>query len=127
VTGERIAGREGGAVDHAHAYSVSELGRMGDVPEEGILSRTLHADEDAKVVLFGFAEGEELSEHTASRPATIHVLSGELELTVAGDRLAGVPGTWLHMAAGVPHALRARVPSVMLLTLLGSPRRASAA
>jgi quercetin dioxygenase-like cupin family protein len=109
------------------AYSISDLGSMGDAPEAGILSRTLHADDDAKVVLFGFAAGEELSEHTASRPATIHVLSGELELTVAGDRLAGVPGTWLHMAAGVPHSLRARVPSEMLLTLLGPPRRAVAA
>jgi quercetin dioxygenase-like cupin family protein len=109
----------------AHAYSISDLG-TGDIPEAGILSRTLHAGEDAKVVLFGFAAGEELSEHTASRPATIHVLSGELELTVAGDRLAGLPGTWVHMAADVPHALRALAPSAMLLTLLGPPRRAAA-
>jgi hypothetical protein len=37
-------------------------------PDKGILSRTLFNDERFKVVLFGFAQGEELSEHTASMP-----------------------------------------------------------
>jgi quercetin dioxygenase-like cupin family protein len=111
----------------SRAYSVCDLGSMGDPPDAGILSRTLHASDDAKVVLFGFAAGEELSEHTASRPVTIHVLSGELELTIAGERVAAVPGTWAHLAAGVPHALRARAPSAMLLTLVGAPGRAGAA
>jgi len=37
-------------------------------PAKGILSRTLFNDEKLKVVLFGFAQGEELSEHTASIP-----------------------------------------------------------
>lgn len=108
----------------SHTYSVSDLNGMGEAPDSGILSRTLHSDASARVILFGFAAGEELSEHTASRPATIHVISGELELTLAGDDVPGPPGTWLHMAAGVPHSLRARVPSVMLLTLLETPGRA---
>ena len=68
-------------------------------------------------VLFGFAAGEELSEHTSSRPATIHVLSGDIELTLDGERTDAGPGTLVHMAPGLPHALRARAPSVMLLTL----------
>ena len=118
---------EEGPVDASRAYSVTDLGGTADVPGSGILSRTLHADETAKVILFGFAAGEELSEHTASRPATIHVLAGELELAIDGEVVAGAPGTWLHMAAGVPHALRARVPSVMLLTLLGAPARTGTA
>jgi len=29
------------------------------------------------VVVFGFAQGEELSEHTASMPAVLHFLQGE--------------------------------------------------
>ncbi len=40
-------------------------------PESGTLSRTLHSDDDVRVVVFGFAEGEELTEHTSSRPAVI--------------------------------------------------------
>jgi quercetin dioxygenase-like cupin family protein len=100
---------------------------LGDVtpPESGIHSRTVHADARTRTILFAFAAGEELSEHTASRPAIVHVLSGAIDLTVAGDEIAGTPGTWLHMAAGTPHALRARAPSLMLLTLVEPPEAAA--
>jgi quercetin dioxygenase-like cupin family protein len=104
-------------VDDDKRYSVNDLTAIGEPPEAGILSRTLSADGGAKVVLFGFAEGEELSEHTSTRPATIHVLSGDIELTLGEERTDARPGTWVHMAPGLPHALRAREPSVMLLTL----------
>ena len=89
-----------------------------EVPAAGTLSRTLHQDEDVKVVVFGFAQGEELSEHTSSRPAVIQVLRGELELTLAAEGVRAPEGAWIHMGAGLRHAVRASVPSVMLLTLL---------
>lgn len=91
-----------------------------EVPAAGTLSRTLYQDGAVKVIVFGFAEGEELSEHTASRPAIIQVLRGELELTLAGQAVTAREGAWVHMAAGLRHAVRARTPSVMLLTLLRS-------
>ena len=89
-----------------------------DVPAAGTLSRTLHADDDVRVVVFGFAEGEELTEHTSSRPAVIQVLRGELDLTLAGESVIAREGTWIHMSAGLRHAVRARTPTVMLLTLV---------
>lgn len=96
-----------------------------EIPAAGTISRTLHADDDVRVVVFGFAEGEELTEHTSSRPAVIQVLSGELALTLAGQDVAAGEGAWIHMSAGLRHAVRARTPSIMLLTLLmraeGSP------
>jgi len=104
-------------MDEGQRYRVTDLTAIAEPPEAGILSRTLHADDGAKVVLFGFAEGEELSEHTSSRAATIHVLSGDIELTLDGERTDAGPGAWVHMAPGLPHALRARAPSAMLLTL----------
>jgi quercetin dioxygenase-like cupin family protein len=42
-----------------------------------ILSHTLYNDEQAKIIVFGFAAGEELTAHTAPMPATIQILSGE--------------------------------------------------
>ncbi len=87
-------------------------------PPAGTLSRTVHADDDLKVVVFGFAEGEELSEHTSSKPAVILVLRGELELTLEGERITAREGAWIHMGAGVRHAVTARTAAVMLLTLL---------
>lgn len=95
-----------------------DVGGFIEVPAAGTLSRTLHADDDVRVVVFGFAEGEVLSEHTASRPAVIQVIHGELELTLDGQVVATGPGAWIHMTAGLRHAVRAVTPSVMLLTLL---------
>jgi quercetin dioxygenase-like cupin family protein len=87
-------------------------------PPAGILSRTLHAGDGASLIHFGFAAGEELSEHTSSRTAVIHVLSGEFEMVVAGEPIAGRAGTWVRMPPDTAHSLRARVPATMLLTLL---------
>ena len=94
-----------------------------EVPAAGTLSRTMHQDDDVKVVVFGFAPGEELSEHTASRPALIQVLSGALRLTLDGEEVHAPAGAWVHMPAGLRHAVRALEPSVMLLTLIraGAP------
>lgn len=101
----------------------AELLADGGIPPAGVLSRTVHDDDDARVVLFGFAAGEELTEHTSSRPAVVHVLSGAFDMTMGGERIDGVPGTWVHMPPGTRHALRAREPSLMLLTLLRAPGR----
>ncbi len=99
-------------------FAVFDLDGAGDVPAAGIHSQTVHSDGDVRLVLFGFAAGEELSEHTASRPAIIHVLSGGFDLTLGGEPVDAPAGTVVHMAAGLRHALRAREPSRMLLTLI---------
>jgi quercetin dioxygenase-like cupin family protein len=87
-------------------------------PDKGILSRTLYNDDRLKSVLFGFAQGEELSEHTASMPAVLHFIQGEARLTLGDDTLEAKPGTWAHMPAGLKHSIQARTPVVMLLLLL---------
>ncbi len=91
---------------------------LGDIPAATIISRTLHTDERLKAVLFGFAAGQELSEHTATRPAILHILQGEADLTVGGESRRAGPHTWLYMQPHVPHSLVARTPLLMLLLLL---------
>ena len=88
------------------------------VPARGILSQTLYDGPDVRLVLFAFAAGEELSEHTAARPAIVHVLSGEADCVVGGELLAARAGTWFRMAAGTPHTIRATEALVMALYLL---------
>ncbi len=97
---------------------VAELGRMIEPPADGTLSRTVYQDDHVKVVLFGFSAGQELSEHTASTPAIMHFLAGEADVTLGTDRVTAAAGTWIHMPAQLPHAIRATSPVVMLLTLL---------
>ncbi len=88
------------------------------IPDNGILSRTIYGDDRIKAVMFGFDTGQELSEHTAAMPAIIHVLEGEAEVLLGEERHVAGPGTWIHMAAGLRHAVQARTPVVMLLILL---------
>jgi quercetin dioxygenase-like cupin family protein len=80
---------------------INDLAKDVQPPDQGILSRTLHNDDRFKAVLFGFAQGEELSEHTASMPAVLHFLQGEAKLTLGDDTLDAKPGTWVHMPKSV--------------------------
>jgi quercetin dioxygenase-like cupin family protein len=87
-----------------------DLAKETQPPGKGILSRTLFNDDRLKVVLFGFAQGEELSEHTASMPAVLHFLQGEAKLTLGDDTLEARPGTWVHMAKGLRHSIQVNTP-----------------
>jgi quercetin dioxygenase-like cupin family protein len=96
----------------------SDLTQQIQPPDKGILSRTLFNDDRLKVVGFGFAQGEELSEHTASMPAVLHFLRGEATVTLGDDRHEVKPGTWVHMPTGLRHSIQTRTPVVMLLMLM---------
>lgn len=93
------------------------LGEAG-VSKRGIHSQTLSDEAGVELVLFAFAPGEALSEHTSARPAIIHVLSGDADLTVGADAYVAATGSWLRMPARLTHSIRARSPLVMALYLL---------
>ena len=97
------------------------LAQLLVVPEASIVSRTIYSDGQVKAVVFGFAAGQELSEHTAAVPAIIHILKGEARLTLGGDVVEVREGTWLHMPAQLQHSVSARTPLTMLLLLLTDP------
>jgi quercetin dioxygenase-like cupin family protein len=101
---------------------IADLLAEAVVPQRGILSQTLSKGDGVELVLFAFAAGEALTEHTSARPAIIHVLSGEGPLTVAGDAHEARPGTWVRMPADCRHSITARTPLVMALYLLPAGR-----
>ncbi len=88
------------------------------IPEDGTMSRTVYQDDRLKVVLFGFAAGQELSKHTAAMPAIIHIVTGEATLTLGDTVVEAQPQTWAHMPAHLPHSVSARTSVVMLLMLM---------
>ena len=88
------------------------------VPARGILSQTLSDEAGVELVLFAFAQGEQLSEHTSARPAIIHILAGEADLTIGAEALHAKPGTWARMPADTKHSVIARTAVVMALYLL---------
>ena len=84
----------------------------------GIVSRAILNTAHSRTILFGFAEGQELSEHTSTRHALIQILSGECEFSLAGQWHTLKAGAFLHMPPNLPHAARAKQPFSMLLTLI---------
>jgi quercetin dioxygenase-like cupin family protein len=96
---------------------------MISLPEEtqfapnGIVSRTLLRTETMRTVLFVFAEGQELTEHTSTQHALIHILSGECEFSLNGQPHTLKAGDFLYMPPNLAHAVRAATQFSMLLTL----------
>lgn len=97
---------------------IDDIAAEVTIPANGIISRTIQSDERTKVVLFGFDSGQELSEHTASVPAIVHILSGEGTMSVGDDAFPVGAGAWVWMPANAPHSIHATSPLVMLLTML---------
>jgi quercetin dioxygenase-like cupin family protein len=83
----------------------------------GIVSRTLLSTANCRVLLFGFAEGQELTEHTSTQHALVQVLSGECEFSVAGKPHFLKTGDLIYMTPNQPHGLKATKQFSMLLTL----------
>ena len=83
----------------------------------GIVSRTLLRTPTARVVLFGFTEGQELTEHTSTQDALVEILTGECEFSLAGKLHNLKAGDFLHMPPNLAHAVRATKQFSMLLTL----------
>lgn len=95
-----------------------DLAKEVEPPADGILSRTIFQDDKIKAVAFGFAQDQELSEHTAAKPAMLFFVKGEATVGLGDDMQEAQAGTWVHMPAGLKHSIKAKNPVVMLLVLL---------
>jgi len=100
---------------------IPDLPARAEVPEQGTLSRVLHADERLRLVLFAFDAGQGLTEHTASVPAVLQVLSGRFRVTTGGATFEMGSEAWLRLDAQEPHSLVALEPARLLLTMLLGP------
>jgi len=103
----------------AATYFEDLMGLLPAVTPDTIVSRSVYSGDDARVTLFGFAPGQELTEHTAARPALLHFLRGRARLVLGGKAAEAGPGTWVRLPAHMPHSIFAEDEVVMLLTLLG--------
>jgi quercetin dioxygenase-like cupin family protein len=91
---------------------------LPEISADSIISRTLYDDKQHKAILFGFAPGQELSEHTASMTALLYFISGKAKLTLGDVEKEASPGTWVRMEARLPHSVLAETEVYMLLILL---------
>jgi quercetin dioxygenase-like cupin family protein len=100
--------------DQAQAISLGEAVQTSDA---GIVSRTLLQSPELRVVLFAFADGQELTSHSSRRRALVQILDGQCDFFFAGKSHRLTAGAVLHLPPEHPHAVRAAGPFSMLLTL----------
>jgi quercetin dioxygenase-like cupin family protein len=86
--------------------------------ENGIVSRTLLRTPNSRTVLFGFTEGQELTEHTSTQHALVEILTGVCEFSLADKAQELKAGDVVYMPPNLPHAVRAKTQFSMLLTLI---------
>jgi quercetin dioxygenase-like cupin family protein len=96
---------------------VLDLKKEMETVEGGIASKTIRNSRDAKVVLFRFDAGQQLTEHTATVAASIQIVDGLAKIKLGSRSIDATPGTWIDMEPGLAHAILAKTPVVMLLTL----------
>ena len=88
--------------------------------EGSVVSRTLVDRKTGTVTLFAFDRGQALSEHTAPFDALVHVLDGEVRITIAGEPFQLKTGDAIIMPADKPHAVQAVSQFKMLLVMIKS-------
>ncbi len=103
------------AIPHAKSGELIDL-MAGDGPASLALVR----DEHFEVYRLAMEAGKELPEHSVASLVTIQCLTGRVELVAHGRTQQMRAGTLVYLAGGVPHALRAREDSRLLVTQLVS-------
>lgn len=99
---------------------IENLVKHIDIPQtDTIVSRTVYKDERLKAILFGFAVGQELSDHTTSQTAIIQILAGEATVMVNQQQYELSQGGWVLMQPHCPHSIYAKTPVTMLLLMMG--------
>lgn len=111
--------------DKPYTYIENLNDLITSIPAESIVSRTFYRGDVIKAVIFGFAEGQSLSEHSAAQHAIVHILSGEATLTLNGDTYTVGAGAWVEMPPRMRHSLVAQSPVQMLLLLIKSDEEAA--
>lgn len=99
---------------------VMKLADMVNYQEGSVVSRTIVNKKTGTVTLFAFAEGQGLSEHKTPFDALVHVLDGEVEITISGKPFRLKKGEMIIMPANEPHALKAITRFKMILTMIRS-------
>ncbi|MDD3378344.1 MAG: cupin domain-containing protein [Candidatus Riflebacteria bacterium] len=85
-----------------------------------IVSKTLIDKPAGSLTLFAIADGQGISEHKSPFDATVQVIEGEGEFSVADKHYLVKAGEGLIMPANIPHAVLPKKAFKMLLTMIRS-------
>jgi quercetin dioxygenase-like cupin family protein len=97
---------------------ILKIADLVDYQDGSVVSRIVVKAETGSVTLFAFDEGQDLSEHTVPFDGLVHVLDGEVEITISGKLFHLRVGDAIVMPANEPHAVKAVKRFKMLLTMI---------
>lgn len=103
--------------DDTPYYLVPSIAETVPFNEDSILSRPLFSNPHARVVAFSLAKGQEMTRHTSTMEAHLHIISGTATLTLGDDPHTVKAGTWVRMEPRLTHSLQADEDLVFTLTL----------
>jgi len=83
--------------------------------QPNIQGHAIFADSVTKVLLFPFAQGHSLREHSTPHKAVIQVLKGAGEITLGDDTRQVEEGAWVMMSPGLRHSILAKSEMLVLL------------
>ena len=83
---------------------------------KGITSKVISKD-GVNVTLFCMAKGTELSEHTSTKKALVHVIDGKGIFFIGKKKIPMTPGVLIQMDKKTVHALKATSNMSFLLFL----------
>jgi quercetin dioxygenase-like cupin family protein len=98
----------------------TQLANLIDYQDGSVVSRTLIDKANGTVTLFAFDDGQGLSEHTAPYDAMVHVIEGDVKVTIGGKTIIVKQGEVIVMPANQRHALSAITRFKMVLTMIKS-------
>ncbi len=70
------------------------------------------------VVRLSFVAGQTMDDHKAGAPILVQAVTGDISFSTADETVSLVPGTAVHVDAGIVHRLVANADSVVQLTIL---------
>jgi quercetin dioxygenase-like cupin family protein len=83
-----------------------------------IVSKQIIKKPNGNITLFAFDKDESLTEHTSPYEAVVYMIDGEMEIKIGGNPYNVKAGEILILPPDVPHGLKAKVKSKMLLTMI---------
>ena len=83
-----------------------------------IVSRQIIKKPNGNITLFAFDKDESLTEHASPFKEVVYIVDGEMEIKIGRNPYNVKAGEILVMLPDVPHGLKAKVKSKMLLTMI---------
>ena len=102
----------------SYTFIANLIEQIPEIPVNSIVSQTIYKDPHHQTILFAFAAGQELAEHTTPQAAMLHFVQGEAEVTLDSDALTVQSGSWIYMPPHLPHSISAKTTLLMLLTMV---------